>query len=137
MKKFYDKTGNYIAIEAYTLEGVKELGIVKSVEEKITDLKTKLTESITLDKADVDVLLNVFVGTIMNTCLTEQDLKDNCVEIELPEVFTEILSTGDGPTILWNGLYFNTIITKYNQIVLSYNTDDITQTDWLCEIITE
>jgi len=132
-----DIIDNYISFGAYSLEGIKKLGIAKSVKENLTDLKTKLTKGTTLDKEDVNVLLNVFVGTIMNTCLTEQDLKDNCVEIELPEVFTEILSTGDGPTILWKGLYFNTIITKYNQIVLSYNTDDITQTDWLFEIVTE
>lgn len=132
-----DKTGNYISTGTCSLETLETFGIAKSVKEKSQTLVTKLIDGLPLDLEDINIILNLYVGTIMNHSLSEETLLQNCVEIELPEILAQVIHEGSGPIICWKGLYFHTYITKYNQIVLSYMPEDIPQYYWHCEIVIE
>lgn len=134
MAKNCDIHENYIILGAHSLKSIKELGIVKSVEEKLPLLQNKLAEGKTLDIEDVNILLNVFVGTLINTCLTEEDLIENSVEFELPETLEPLLKEGFGPILKWKELYFSTIITKYNQLVMVHLPENIPEDSWFCYI---
>lgn len=125
---------NYIMFGVHSLKYLKELGIAKSVEEKLPLLQNKLAEGKTIDIEDVNTLLNVFVGTLINTCLTEEDLLENSVEFELPQEMEAIFKEGIGPIIKWKELYFSTTITKYNQLVMVHLTENIPEDDWFCHI---
>ena len=125
---------NYIMFGAHSLKYLKELGIAKSVEEKLPLLQNKLAEGKTIDIEDVNTLLNVFVGTLINTCLTEEDLLENSVEFELPQEVKSLFKEGIGPIIKWKELYFSTTITKYNQLVMVHLTENIPENDWFCHI---
>lgn len=130
MAKNCDIHENYIQFGAHSLKYLKELGIAKSVEEKLPLLQNKLAEGKSIDIEDVNTLLNVFVGTLINTCLTEEDLLKNSVEFELPQEVKPLFKEGIGPIIKWKELYFSTTITKYNQLVMVHLTENIPKDDW-------
>ncbi len=134
MAKNCDIHENYIMFGAHSLKYLKELGIVKSVEEKLPLLQNKLAEGKTIDIEDVNTLLNVFVGTLINTCLTKEDSLENSVEFELPQEMKPLFKEGIGPIIKWKELYFSTTITKYNQLVMVHLTENIPENDWFCHI---
>lgn len=134
MAKNCDIHENYIQFGAHSLKYLKELGIAKSVEEKLPLLQNKLAEGKSIDIEDVNTLLNVFVGTLINTCLTEEDLLENSVEFELPQEVKSLFKEGIGPIIKWKELYFSTTITKYNQLVMVHLTENIPEDDWFCHI---
>ena len=134
MAKDYDICDNYIMFEAHSLKYLKELGIAKSVEEKLPLQQNKLTEGKTIDIEDVNTLLNIFIGTLINNCLTKEDLLENCVEFELPKVMEPLFKEGIGPILKWKELYFSTIITKYNQLVMVHLPENIPEENWFCHI---
>lgn len=134
MAKNCDIHENYMMFGAHSLKYLKELGIAKSVEEKLPLLLNKLAKGETIDIEDVNTVLNVFIGTLMNTCLTEEDLLNNCVEFELPQGMEPIFKEGQGPIIKWKELYFSSRITKYNQLVIAHFPEYIPEKCWFCDI---
>ena len=134
MAKNCDIHENYIQFGAHSLKYLKVLWIAKSVDKKLPLLQNKLAEGKSIDIEDVNTLLNVFVGTLINTCLTEEDLLKNSVEFELPQEVKPLFKEGIGPIIKWKELYFSTTITKYNQLVMVHLTENIPKDDWFCHI---
>lgn len=82
-----------------------------------------------LDVSDIELLIDFYIGTILNNISTHF-LMTYSLEQALPKeyiAFAELLTKE--PLIKWNNLYFATHYTQYNQLVLTYLGSEFNNTN--------
>ncbi len=125
--KYDDQTDNYVMLPAFNFSKLKKLGIHESVMEKLqkckfADLKHEIFEiSDITELEDLELLTNLYVGTIFNKLYTEDEVINNIFEIELPESFipyslqfNEVM-----PIIVWKDYVFEAKVSRYNELIIS------------------
>lgn len=122
-----DNTENYVMLPAFSFSTLKKLGIHESVMEKLkkckfADLEHEIFEiSDITELEDLELLTNLYVGTIFNKLYTEDEVINNVFEIELPESFIPYsLQFNDVmPIIVWKDYVFEAKVSRYNQLIIS------------------
>ena len=117
---------SYCTLGAYDFEKLKEIGIAKSVMEKLENSKffnkngefLEISEINSLE--EIKLLVDLHVGTILNS-YSEEDVLSSIYEIQLPDEYIpfSLQFARYNVFLHWKNNLLNAIMTKHNQIVIS------------------
>ncbi|MCM1009693.1 MAG: hypothetical protein NC390_02285 [Fusobacterium sp.] len=139
MEKLKNKE-NYLMLGAYNFEGLKQLGIRDSVLERLkarpfANLEDELFEigDAADSLEDMELLTDLYVGTIFNNEFIEEQILSSIFEMSLPDSFIPFSLRFNHlqPVLKWKDNYFLAHVTKYNELVIS-TVDYVPRSDELC-----
>lgn len=117
---------SYCTLGAYDFEKLKEIGIAKSVMEKLENSKffnkngefLEISEINSLE--EIKLLVDLHVGTILNSH-SKEDVLSSIYEIQLPDEYIpfSLQFARYNVFLHWKNNLLNAIMTKHNQIVIS------------------
>lgn len=131
---------DYLMLGAYSFETLKQLGIRETVLERLkarpfANLEDELFE---IDDAagspeDMELLTDLYVGTIFNNTFTEEQILSSIFEMSLPDSFIpfSLMFNHLQPVLKWKDNYFMAHVTKYNELVV-LPVDYVPLSDELC-----
>ena len=115
---------------AYDFEILNEIGIAKSVMEKLENSKffnkngelLEISEINSLE--EIKLLVDLHVGTILNSH-SEEDVLSKIYEIQLPDEYIpfSLQFARYNVFLHWKNNLLNAIMTKHNQIVVSPSSE--------------
>lgn len=121
---------SYCTLGAYDFEKLKEIGIAKSVMEKLENSKLfnkngeflEISEINSLE--EIKLLVDLHVGTILNS-YSEEDVLSSIYEIQLPDEYIpfSLQFARYNVFLHWKNNLLNAIMTKHNQIVVSPSSE--------------
>ena len=126
---------DYYIIEQYSLKNLKELGVDQTVIERLQDKKFINLEndnhnlSIEETMEYVELLTDFYLGTILNKEFSEQEVKENIVQIGLPKEFWayEVFFKTFNPLIKWKNLFLIPHITEDHEIYIECYDEPLNQ----------
>lgn len=131
---------NYLMLGVYSFERLKQCGIRETV---LARLKARPFANVengnfeiydaTGSLEDMELLTDLYVGTIFNNEFTEEQVLSSIFEMSLPESFIPFSLRFNylQPVLKWKDNYFMAHVTKYNELVIS-PVDYVPRPDELC-----
>lgn len=125
-----DIYANYMMKCYFGTENIIKLGVVPKVLDTVINKGFLNPETLEYDLSNLNsdndrkLLLDFYMGTLMNKYYSEETLMNYIIEQELPEEFKDVILSKlvkeKNPTFKLGEKYFHIHTTEYNQAVISY-----------------